>query len=130
MQYTLESIIARLNTFGYTYDAEADLVGLTFAKNKAEQSVLNFCNLAELPEGLVYVTIDMACAEFLKAKYDVGLLDINSLDLSGVVTSVKEGDTQVNFSAGHSPAENFSAFLESLLTGGRGDLLRYRKLAW
>lgn len=130
MQYTLESIVGRLKTFGYEYDVATDLIGLTFAMNKAEQSIFNFCNITELPEGLVYVAIDMACAEFLKAKYDVGLLDINSLDLSGAVTSIKEGDTQVNFSAGHSPAENFSAFLDSLLNGRKEDLLRYRKLVW
>ena len=70
------------------------------------------------------VSIDMICGEILRVKYSLGLLDIES-----AVSSIKEGDTQINFASGKTPEEIYLNYIDTLASDTI-DFARYRKLNW
>jgi hypothetical protein len=72
----------------------------------------------------------MVCGEVLNAKFLSGQLDLDSLDLDGMIQSVKQGDTQVNFSAEESDEAKLKNLLSWLMNGKGCDLLCYRKMRW
>lgn len=100
------------------------------ALSRADQFILNFCHISEIPEGLVYARTDIACGYFLQNLYNTGQLD----ELYGIetgVSSLKIGDTQVNYNEDSTSANaRVTAMIEDLLNGKRGDLLRYRRICW
>lgn len=124
-----ESVLERLVSFGYTLK-ETDGVELGFAIQKSENHVKNSCNTTSVPEGLFNAVIDAVCGEFLFAKKQTGRLELNDLDLSGAITSIKEGDTSVNFGSGTSEEEKLSSFLNLLMHSMDGDLVCYRRMQW
>lgn len=126
-EYT-ETVIDRLASLGYVVTA-ADAFPLAYAMQKAEAHVRSQTNLRAIPAGLRYVYVDMACGEFLNAKYQTGQLDLSGLDFNGIVQSIHEGDSSVQFAAGASDEEKFKALTE-MLNGGGADLLCYRRLRW
>ena len=63
----LEQVKERLQSFGYELQ-DGDETILAFCIGKVEATIKNDCNVSEIPEGLVYIAIDMACGEFLTAK--------------------------------------------------------------
>lgn len=121
-------VIKRLRDFGYDYYVEKDEHHLEFSISKASWSVLNATNCDSIPEGLMQIAIDMACAEFLQLKKGFGQL--TTIVFESVAKSISEGDTSVTFVDGASPEQKFDAALAYLLTGHEGDFLRYRKLVW
>lgn len=125
----VEKVIKRLASFGYEA-TETDEWALGFAIQKSENTIKNECAIPEIPEGLVCVLVDMACGEFLTAKKQTGQLDIAGLDLSGAVTGIKEGDTQINFNGDESDSDKLDSLLNKLLNGGRGELVCYRRIRW
>lgn len=118
-----EDIINRLATLGYTF-VEADDVLIAFVTDKVTNHICNNCNLSEIPLGLKEKAIDMICGEILKVKYSLGLLDIES-----AVSSIKEGDTQINFSSGNTPEETYLNYINTLASDTI-DFARYRKINW
>jgi len=118
-----DDIINRLATLGYTY-VEADDVLITFVTDKVTNHICNNCNLSEIPLGLKEKAIDMICGEILTIKYSMGLLDVES-----AVSSIKEGDTQINFASGNTPEETYLNYINALTTDTI-DFARYRKLNW
>ena len=92
--------------------------------------VLNEINHQVVPEGLTEVVVDMVCGEVLNAKFLSGQLNLDSLDLDGMIQSVKEGDTTVSFSAEGSDEAKLKGLLSWLIHGKGSDLLCYRKMRW
>ena len=124
-----EYVIQRLVSFGYI-PTEEDAWMIAFSTKGTVNHVLNEINHQTVPDGLREVVVDMICGEVLNTKYLSGQLDIESLDLTGMIQSVKEGDTQVNFSVEGSDEAKLKELL-SWLTQGKGcDLLCYRKMRW
>ena len=99
---------------------------LEFLYNSELQHVLNDCNLNELPKELEYVVIERAIGQFIGLKYKdlLGDEDLN------VVTSIKEGDTQVNFDSSSNAGTRLQAISASLLRDRERDMACYRKLKW
>ena len=124
-----ESVLQRLVSFGYELK-EDDSWGLCFAIQKVENHIKNSCNITSVPEGLFNVAVDMVCGEYLLTKKQTGQLVLADLDLGTVVTSIKEGDTQVNLEGGTSDEVVFTSFLNQLIHGGEGDFVCYRKMQW
>ena len=92
-------------------------IPLQFAMDDVRETILNYCNLDELPEGLTCtayrLTIDLY-------RYDRP----GELEAPLAVTSISEGDTSTSFtSAG-----------DALAGGGlkdyQGQLNRYRRVRW
>lgn len=124
-----EAVLVRLVSFGYDLK-ETDGVELGFTIQKTENHIKNSCNTTSVPEGLFNVAVDVVCGEFLFTKKQTGRLELNNLDLTGVVTSIKEGDTSVNFGSGTSEDEKLTLFLNLLMHSMDGDLVCYRRMQW
>ena len=123
------AVLKRLVSFGY-YPKEDDGWTVCFAMQKVENHIKSSCNTTSVPDGLFNVAVDMVCGEFLFAKKQTGKLKLDDLDLDGAITSIKEGDIQVNFGNGSSDAEKFNEFLNYLMHHREGDFVCYRKLKW
>ena len=124
-----EAVLNRLDSFGYELK-EADTWGLCFAMQKVENHIKNFCNVSSVPDGLFNVAVDMACGEFLFTKKQTGQLEISTLDLTGAIKQISEGDTTVSFVDGASDEEKFNQMLSYLMTKGEGDFICFRKIRW
>lgn len=120
----IQDIVNRLASLGYAYNDETDAWLMGFIIDKVTNHICNNCNLSEIPTSLYEKAVDMVCGEFLKGKYSQGLLDIES-----AVSSVKEGDTQINFSSGNTPEEIYLKYIDSLASDNI-DFARYRKMNW
>ena len=72
----------------------------------------------------------MSCGELLFAKKQTGQLEIGDLDLTGAISSIKEGDTQVNFNGDESDSDKVDSLLNYFLNSGKGELVCYRKIRW
>ena len=123
-----EAVLKRLVSFGYTLK-EDDSWLICFAMQKVENHIKNSCNTTDVPDGLFNVAVDMVCGEFLFTKKQTGQLEIADLDFDGAFTSIKEGDTQVNF-GGSSDEEKFDQMVNYLLHHGEGVFVCYRKIRW
>lgn len=126
----IESILRRLESFGYDLGEGADAYALAFTIQKVEIHIMNSCNVSSIPEGLYNVLIDRVCGEFLFSKKQTGQLNIEGLDLTGVVASISEGDTSVSFVPDVNDEERFNQLVKVLMTMGEGDMVCYRKLNW
>lgn len=124
-----ESVVNRLVFFGYD-PVEEDCWVIAYSIKGTVNHVLNEINHQTVPEGLFEVVVDMVCGEMLNAKFLSGQLNIDSLDLDGVIQSVTEGDATVSFNAQGSDESKFKNLLTWLIQGKGCDLLCYRKLRW
>ena len=100
-------------------DTSQDAV-LTFILDDVQEVILNYCNLDELPGGLKNTAYRMAMDIYRNE--GIGEAD----GAAGNVTSIKEGDTQVNFGA----TKYEAAFAASVLKDYIPQLNQYRKLRW
>jgi hypothetical protein len=125
----VEPICERLVSFGYI-PTEEDAWMIAFTMQKTTNHILNQINRSTIPDGLFEVAVDMVCGEVLNAKFLCGRLELTSLDFSGAIQSVSEGDTTVTFGADGSD-ESKARELFAWLMGGKGcDLLCYRRIKW
>lgn len=119
-----EKVVLRLSGFGYTV-TDADTAMLDYVISKIEQDIKNFCHIPEVPEELYYTWTDAVCADFLKSK-----LSTNSLDnVSGIVSSIREGDTTVSYSKEGTPEAQLLECISKMALDLNG-LVRFRKLVW
>lgn len=124
-----EGVLNRLDSFGYKAKEE-DAWSLSFAMQKVENHIKNFCNVSSVPEGLFNIAVDMVCGEFLFAKKQTGQLTVGELDLSCAIEQISEGDTTVTFGDGTSDEDKFTMLLNHLMNKGEGDFICFRKLKW
>ena len=124
-----EDVVNRLVSFGFN-PTEEDAWMIAFSTKGTVNHVLNEINHKTVPVELHEVVVDMVCGEVLNAKFLSGQLDLTNLDLDGMIQSVKEGDTQVNFSAEGSDEAKLKGLLSWLIQGKGCDLLCYRKMRW
>lgn len=127
--FSVDTVKERLKSFGYEVK-ESDEFSLTFCVDKVRNTIKNDTNQSEVPEGLEHIAVDRVCGEFLFTKKQTGQLNIGELDLDGAVTSIKEGDTQINFDAGSSDESRFNQLVNYLMNQGEGDLICFRKIRW
>lgn len=125
----IEDVINRLVSFGYV-PSTADAWAIAYEMSMAQHHVQNTINASKIPDEAKEILIDMICGSFLSMMNSTGRLAIETIDLSGVVSSIHEGDTTVNFGAGMSDAEKFGKLVAWLMTGREGDLICFRKIRW
>lgn len=126
---TAQTVVERLMSFGVA-PTDEDAWMIAYTTKGTVNHVLNQINHQKVPEGLHEVVVDMICGELLNAKFLSGQLDLDSLNLDGMIQSVKEGDTTVNFSAEGSDEAKLKNLLSWLMQGKGCDLLCYRKMRW
>lgn len=124
-----EDVVQRLVSFGFI-PTDEDAWVIAFSIKGTVNHVLNEINHQTVPDGLREVVVDMICGEMLNAKFLSGQLDLNGLDLDGIIQSVSEGDTSVSFSAEGSGESKLKGLLSWLMQGKGCDLLCYRRMRW
>ena len=124
MEWLEDKVIEILKSIGYEY-SENDYVLLTFCMNKVVSELNSRCHTKELPKGLEEAAIDRVCGEFLYALKSAGKLE--EFDLEQGVSSVKVGDTSVNFS-GTSPDAAFNNLIGTLRNSGEELIKCFRKI--
>ena len=124
-----ETVVERLVSFGYV-PTDADAWMIAFSIQKTVNHVLNQINHQTVPVELFELVVDMICGEVLNAKFLSGQLELTNLDLDGMIQSVQEGDTKVDFSADGSDEAKLKGLLNWLIQGKGCDLLCYRKMRW
>lgn len=112
-----ELILQRLESYGLL---DPDNALIEYGYGRAEEYVKNYCNIEEIPEGLVYAMADIACAGYLETSLVTGAL-------AGMASSVKVGDTQVSF-GGESPS--WSTIVDDLNRRSGRELVRYRRMCF
>lgn len=122
-----ETIIKRLEGFGYTY-TEEDEFSLGFTMEKVENHILLSTNQSSIPEGLLNVAVDMVCGEFLLIQKQFNRID--SMDFEMIAHNIKLGDMSVQFSNELSPEQQFETAARYLISAHNADLLAFRKLVW
>ena len=128
----IEKAKKRLQSFGYEWK-NGDEAILTFSVQKAENTIKNDCNISSVPEGLINIAVDMAVGEFLMAKKTFAADELAGLDLSTAVKQIQEGDTNIIFAAGEgslTAEQRLDNLINHLLTYGKGEFVRYRRLVW
>lgn len=125
----VESVINRLISFGCP-PKDVDLWELSFIMLDVENRINNSCNTTSLPEGLQTVAVDMICGQFLMNRKNSGRLELSTLDLSGAITSITEGDVSISFDANSTDEQRFNQLINHLMTKGEGEFVCYRKLSW
>lgn len=130
MALSLETVAARLQTFGYTVKS-TDEAAVEFAIGKVTNTILNETNQPGIPAGLVHVAIDMVCGEFLQSKVIFAPDDLSGFDLGAAVKQIRTGDTETEFATGSdTPEGRLSDFVNWLLTYGCDEFNAYRRLRW
>mgnify|MGYP001322719888 CR=1 FL=1 len=122
-------VTQRLASFGYTV-VQADDWMLDFIIQKATNHILNNCNITSIPEELHEITVDMAVGEFLMGKKSSGQLDESDIMSSEAVSSIKLGDTQVNFGEDRTASQQVDSLIAFLMKGYESDLTSYRVMKW
>jgi hypothetical protein len=119
----------RLAELGYA-DSGADDAHIGRMIAQARQEILNFTNLDEVPEGLRYVWVDLACGRFLSEKRatDSSALPAVSADAK----RISLGDTSIEFATdggGSSPEARMDALIAGLVDA-KAQMRAYRRLTW
>ncbi len=122
----VELVKKRLETIGYVV-TEFDETVISYISDTVTSEFLIDTNLTELPEEVKPVLADQTCGKFLQLKRSSNQLNIDTLDFSAI-SSVSMGDTSVNFGGMSDDASRFDAFVNSLLSAGKGVNACYRKI--
>ena len=128
-----DDIIKRLESLGYIFDEDKDGWVIGFIIEKVTNLIKNECNIAEIPESLHQIAVDMAVGEFLKGKKASGNLDGFVVDLNSAALKQKvQGDTSFTFAVDSvmSEEERLDAVIDHLLNYGKPQLLRFRRFVW
>ncbi len=115
-----ESYIDYLTGYQLTDDDEG-LIAII--EQQESRHILNYTNLETIPDGLKPTLMAMAAGDFLTVR-KAKILGADNLQ---VITSIKEGDVQVNL-GGTSNEARLDSLIDELKR--ERDLQCYRKLAW
>lgn len=91
---------------------------LQFTIEDVEETIKNFCNIEEVPEGLLNTGYRM-CMDLYRNE-NLG----DESNPLGSISSISEGDTSTSFRS------NATEFKDSLLKNYQAQLIKYRKLVW
>ena len=120
--------IRRLRMFGFgAWDPDM-LWNLAFCIRRAETEVLDYCHINSVPSGLFQMLCDRSCGKFLYDLKQTGNLEIETLNLGGIMTSLSEGDIKVDFDKDASDEERLNMLLQIMMDSGRRQLTCYRKV--
>ncbi len=123
----IDLVLNRLKSFTYEV-VEGDEFLIAFLIQKIENTVKNECNITEIPNGLVYVAVDMICGEILMNKKQTNSLG-DSFSIDSALKNVKLGDTTVQFE-GESDETKLNSLTNYLMNCGINEFVCYRKIKW
>lgn len=125
-----EAVAERLKMFNVELKENNDL---KFLIKKALSNINNITNqdytLETIPTDIEYILIDKIVGEFLNFKKLNG--ELENLDFTSVIKSIKEGDTTETYSDKVKTAEElFDDMVADLLSAKDNELYRFRRLQW
>lgn len=119
-----ELVTSRLSGFGISV-TEADTPMIDYAIELVGLRIKNFCNIDEIPEELNYEWANAVCADFMRMKLSTGGI----ANVSGVIKSIQEGDTNITFSESSTPEAQLLECIAKMQLDLSG-LVRFRKMVW
>lgn len=123
-----DEVIALLSALNYEYNEETDGYFLDFMITKVQNDILAAINTSDIPEEMHTDYVMAVCGEFLQLLKDSGRVDPSALSFDGI-SSIKEGDTTIEFFSGGSSDDKFSNLVD-YLTRWREKVPRFRVLLW
>lgn len=132
MTFDVASVTSRLTSLGYEV-READSASLAFCVEKVRNTIKNDVNVADVPEGLAYIAVDMAVGEFLKGLMTFSPDALTGFDLDAAVKRIQTGDTTTEFAVGDgtkTDEQRLTAFVDYLLNYGKDEFNSFRRLRW
>lgn len=125
-----EAVAERLKMFNVELKENNDL---KFLIKKVLSNINNITNqdytLETIPTDIEYILIDKIVGEFLNFKKLNG--ELENLDFTSVIKSIKEGDTTETYSDKVKTAEElFDDMVADLLSAKDNELYRFRRLQW
>lgn len=96
---------------------------------QVENTIRNSCNTTSIPDGLMFIAIDMVCGQFLINMKQAGLLN-DSFDIDTAITKVKLGDTDVSFNENDNVDQKLDQLFSYMMNHGKDEFICYRKLRW
>lgn len=114
---------------------------------EVELSILNYCNIDEVPEALKFVWANMVvdywrylCELATANSSSESETELGSSTTSTMVTSIREGDTQISFAADPKSsnsntsyagnAHTMSCVLDSIVLNYTDSLNKFRRIVW
>lgn len=97
-------------------DASQD-TNLRFAMDNAEEIIRNYCNVEDVPQGLVTTAYRMSMDVFRAEA-------VGESGFPQSVTSIREGDTSTSF------GNRSDAIKDTILKDYKAQLNKYRKVGW
>ena len=114
---------------------------------EVELSILNYCNIAEVPDALKFVWANMVvdywrylCELASSNESSESETEPGSSTTATMVTSIREGDTQISFSADPKSsssntsyvgnARTMSGVLDSIVLNYNDSLNKFRRIVW
>ena len=128
----VDAVKKRLQQFGYEVK-EDDSFALSFSLEKVLNTVKNETHSIIIPKRLECIVADMAVGEFLMAKKTFAPNGLEMLDLGFAIKQLQEGDTNTVFALGEgtmTDEQRLNAFINHLVTYGKGEIYHYRRLKW
>ena len=125
-----ETVAERLKMFNVELKENNDL---KFLIKNALSNINNITNqdytLETIPTDIEYILIDKIVGEFLNFKKLNG--ELENLDFTSVIKSIKEGDTTETYSDKVKTAEElFDYMVADLLSAKDNELYRFRRIVW
>ena len=125
-----EAVAERLKIFKVELKENNDL---KFLIKRALSNINNITNqdytLETLPRDIEYILIDKIVGEFLNFKKLNG--ELENLDFTSVIKSIKEGDTTETYSDKVKTAEElFDDMVADLLSAKDNELYRFSRIVW
>lgn len=130
--FDIDTVTERLKSFGYEVRAD-DKFALAFCIEKVRNTIRNETNQKEVPEGLDFIAVDMACGEFLFSKKTFAPDELKNIDLDFAVKQIQTGDTSTVFAVGEgslTPEQRLAAFIDFLLSYGKAEFDLFRRIRW
>lgn len=124
-----ERAIMLLRTFGILLSArDMDLIDLL--SDDVEEKIKNFCNVSQVPKGLINSAADNVCGAFIRRKLLTGELEGVNAD-EAAVKSYTAGDISVTFEDGiNTAAQRFGRLADKLENSGKDRWVCFRRLRW
>lgn len=122
--------VRRLRRMGCAVETPEDAWDLAFSIRKVETGLQDYCHIGLVPSTLYPLLCDRACGMFLYDRKQSGRLELEGLDLSGILASLSEGDVSISFNTAESDEVRLDALLDVLRNAGKEQLSCYRKIKW
>ena len=124
-----ERAIMLLRTFGILLSArDMDLIDLLC--DDVEEKIKNFCNVSQIPKGLINSAADNVCGAIIRRKLLAGELEGVNAD-EAAVKSYTAGDISVTFEDSiNTAAQRFGRLADKLESSGKDRWVCFRRLRW